>query len=131
MWIKYDPNPVRGGQEDCVIRALTMATGNTWNTVYWDLCHLGRQFGIWGNKNLVWRKYLRDFGFLQYSVPNTCPVCYTIRDFCADYPHGLYIVCTGTGDGDHVIAVKDGNYYDNWDSGDEVPVFYFHRNDKE
>lgn len=131
MWIRYDPNPVQTGRRrgDCVLRALTIATGKPWDTVYWELCHLGRQMGDWGNANDVWRKYLRDHGYFQYSVPNTCPVCYTIRDFCLDYPHGVYIVCTGARDGDHVVAVKDGNFYDSWDSGDEIPVYYFTRRD--
>ena len=131
MWTRYDPNPVQTGGKhgDCVIRALTIATGKRWDTVYWELCQVGRNFGDWGNANKVWRKYLRDHGYLQFSVPNTCPVCYTIRDFCRDYPRGVYIVCTGTRDGDHVVAVKDGSYYDSWDSGEEVPVYFFVRSD--
>jgi hypothetical protein len=28
------------------------------------------------------------------------------------------MLATGT----HVVAVIDGNYYDTWDSGDEVPI---------
>ena len=27
----------------------------------------------------------------------------------------------------HVIAVENGDYYDNWDSGDEVPIYYWER----
>ena len=131
MWLKYDPNPVpsRRKRGDCVIRALTIATDKSWDTIYWELCHLGRQFGNWGKDNVVWRQYLRDHGYLQYSVPNTCPVCYTVRDFCRDHPRGIYIVCTGLNDGDHVVAIQNGSYYDSWDSGDEVPVYFFVRSD--
>lgn len=36
MWIRYDPNPVQTGRRrgDCVLRALTIATGKTWDTEY-------------------------------------------------------------------------------------------------
>jgi len=33
------------------------------------------------------------------------------------------ILATGT----HVIAVGDGNYYDTWDSGQEVPIYYWRK----
>jgi hypothetical protein len=29
-----------------------------------------------------------------------------------------------------VVAVVDGDYYDTWDCGDEVPVYYFEREEK-
>jgi hypothetical protein len=46
---------------------------------------------------------------------------YTIRDFCRDHNKGTYILATGT----HVVAVKNGDYIDTWDSGAEIPIFYF------
>jgi hypothetical protein len=61
---------------------------------------------------------LRYNGFRKFYLPDTCPDCYTIRQFCRDNPIGKFIVGTGT----HVVAVLDGNYYDTWDSGDEVPI---------
>ena len=56
-------------------------------------------------------------------IPNTCPDCYTIADFCNDHPYGTYILATGT----HVVAVIDGDYYDTWDSGNEIPIFYWQK----
>jgi hypothetical protein len=29
------------------------------------------------------------------------------------------------------VAVSDGDYFDTWDSGDEVPVYYFEKDEKE
>jgi len=128
VWIKYDPNPVRKGDVgDCVIRALTKALGKTWDAVYWDLCILGAYYGNWGNGNEVWRRYLRDNGFRRYIVPNTCPDCYTVRDFCADHPRGVYVLSTGANGGTHVVCVVDGNYYDSWDSGNDIPIYYYFR----
>ena len=73
--------------------------------------------------NYVWSSYLQSKGFERTVIPNTCPSCYTVKDFCIDYPKGLYMLAIGN----HVVAVEDGNYYDTWDSGDEIPMFYWQK----
>ena len=73
--------------------------------------------------NKVWGNYLSSIGFERYLLPNTCPECYTVREFCHDNPEGIFILATGS----HVIAVIDGNYYDAWDSGDEMPISVWRR----
>lgn len=75
------------------------------------------------SSNAVWNAYLLDQGFVKRTIPDTCPECYRVTDFCWDYPYGEYLIATGT----HVIAVIDGNYYDTWDSGDEVPIYFYER----
>lgn len=37
------------------------------------------------------------------------------------YPRGRYIVGTGN----HAVAVVDGDYYDSWDSGNEILSFFW------
>lgn len=71
----------------------------------------------------VWGAQLRDEGFTRYIVPNSCPYCYTVKDFCSDNSEGVYVLGTGT----HAVAVIDGDYYDAWDSGDKVPLFYWRK----
>ena len=73
--------------------------------------------------NNVWPKLLKREGFKRYILPDTCPDCYTVRRFCLEHQNGQFILATGS----HVIAVIDGDYYDTWDSGDEVPIYYFTR----
>ena len=51
---------------------------------------------------------------------------YTVNDFCADHPTGTYILCI---DG-HVVTVQDGKYFDTWDSGNEIPVYYWEKENK-
>lgn len=62
-------------------------------------------------------------GFVRGNLPDTCPACYTLERFCKDFPVGTYLVATGS----HVIAVIDGDYYDTFDSGNEVVTYYFER----
>ena len=61
-------------------------------------------------------KYLEEHGFECEAVKNIGKM--TVRSFAESNPHGLFLLATGA----HVVAVVDGNYYDTWDSGNEVPV---------
>ena len=78
------------------------------------------------SSNNVWGSLLTDNGFTREIIPNTCPECYTVSDFCEDHAKGTYVLGTGT----HAVAVIDGNYYDAWDSGDEIPVYVWKKGEK-
>lgn len=52
-----------------------------------------------------------------------CPECYRVRDFARDHPYGDYIL----GPKEHAVAVIDGDWYDTWDSGATVPLYYLRR----
>lgn len=73
------------------------------------------------DSNYVWSEYLYHHGFIRTPIPDTCPQCMTVRTFCELHSEGSYILAI---DG-HVVAVVDGNYYDTWDSGDEIPIYYW------
>lgn len=77
------------------------------------------------SSNSVWSDYLRKNGFSRRAIPTNCPDCYSVREFSLDHPHGIYILGTGT----HAVAVENGNYLDAWDSGSEIPVVYFKKED--
>jgi hypothetical protein len=119
----YNPNPIKENASDCVIRMLTLVTGKSWGQAYLDLAEKGLALGDMPSSNYVWVSYLLDLGFKRYSLPNTCPDCYTIEDFAEEHPNGLFVVATGS----HVCTVIDGFYYDSWPSGREIPVFYLRR----
>ena len=73
------------------------------------------------SSNAVWAEYLRRRGYKRYVIPDSCPDCYTVKDFCRDNPQGKFLLATGS----HVVAVKDGDYFDAWDSGNEVPIYFW------
>ena len=123
MFIYYNPNPLNLHVGDCVIRAISKVTNQDWEKTYLDVVLQGYMMKDMPSANYVWGAYLMSRGFKRYIIPNTCPDCYTVRDFCADYPHGAYLLATGS----HVIAVEDGNYYDAWDSGNEMIVYYWQK----
>ena len=121
MWIEYNPNPRGRRTGDCVIRALSKVLDLDWEETFAVLTIQGFVLCDWGNANHVWGRYLRDNGFVMEPLLNTCPDCYTVRDFAKEHPNGKFVVATGT----HVVAVEDGNYYDSWDSGDEIPTYFW------
>ena len=75
------------------------------------------------SRNSVWGAVLRKNGFYRYAVSNTCPDCYTVRDFADDHPVGTYVVGTGN----HVVTIINGIVYDSWDSRNEIPQYYWTR----
>lgn len=92
MFIEYNPNPVGNNVGDCVIRAITKAMDKTWEDTYIDIVVQGFLHSDMPSSNHVWDAYLRDNGFNRYIMPNFCPDCYTIRQFCYDHPKGTYIL---------------------------------------
>ena len=123
MYRFFNPNPEGQYADDCVVRGIILLTNSDWDSVYMRLCLQGFMMHNMPSSNRVWGGYLHDIGFKRYIIPNTCPDCYTVSDFCIDNPVGDYLLATGT----HVVAVRDGDYYDTWDSGNEVPIYYWKR----
>lgn len=126
-FINYNANPVNNRVGDCVIRAISKATGNTWEEIYTKIALQGFLMSDMPSANRVWMAYLKKIGFKKYLIPDTCPDCYTVQDFCIDHPVGIYVLWVDGQQNGHVVCVVDGNYYDTWDSGDEFPIFYWRK----
>lgn len=122
-YVYYNPNPLKLSVGDCTIRAISCALNTSWKRIYTSLCIQGFLMYDMPSANRVWGQFLKLKGFKKFQIPDTCPDCYTIRDFCYDYPIGTYILGTG----EHVVCIKNGDYFDSWDSGNEIPIYYFKR----
>lgn len=123
MYKFFNPNPAGKRANDCTIRAISKATDQAWTDVYVGVFIKGFEMKDMPASNAVWSAYLIEHGFTREAIPNTCPDCYTVKDFADDHAKGVYVLGTGS----HAIAVVDGDYYDSWDSGDEIPIYYFRR----
>lgn len=122
-YVYYNPNPLKLSVGDCTIRAISRALNMSWTRTYLSLTIQGLLMYDMPSANRVWGQFLRSKNFKKFQLPDTCPDCYTIRDFCYDYSYGTFVVGTG----EHVVCVVDGNYFDSWDSGNEIPIYYFKR----
>lgn len=124
MWMRVNPNPRRKEAADCVVRAICFALNMNWYDVYDDLCELGRRECNMPSADAVWGRYLQMRGCKPFLLPKNCPMCVTVDEFTKRYTKGRYIIGTGS----HAVAVIDGDYYDSWDSGDEVPSYFWRVN---
>ena len=120
-YIFFNPNPLGKRVGDCVVRAVAKLTEQDWETVYRGIAQAGFELCDMPSSNAVWAAYLKQLGYRRFVIPDTCPNCYTVRDFCFDNPRGRFLLATGS----HVVTVINGNHYDAWDSGNEIPVYYW------
>jgi hypothetical protein len=121
MWMRCNVNPAHKDVPDCVIRAVAVALNLPWIQVSDELYDVARSEYSVTCDDHVWGKYLYMKGFIPFLLPETCPECITIEQFTRMYPKGIYIIGTGS----HAVAVIDGDYYDSWDSGKEIPSFFW------
>jgi hypothetical protein len=123
MFIPTNPNPNNKYTGDCVIRAICIAEDKEWDDVYLELMVKGYAMKDMIESNELWNSYLHGLGYSRYIIPDSCPDCYSVREFAQDHPQGRYILGTGT----HAVAVINGNYYDTWDSGHKVPIYFWRK----
>lgn len=122
-WMSFNANPNSKRVGDCTVRAISRVLDQDWYDTYLGLCVQGYEMADMPSANHVWGAYLKRRGFVRESIPDSCPDCYTVSMFCEDHPRGRYILALYG----HVIAVVDGEYFDTWDSGDEIPLYYWKR----
>jgi len=126
-YVYYNPNPRnRKNVGDCTVRAVSKALDISWETAYIDLVMQGYYLADMPSSNLVMSSYLHSKGFSKHVIDDLCPDCYSVKDFADEHSKGTYILGTGT----HVVCVINGNYFDSWDSGDEIPVYYYAKENK-
>ena len=121
MYIFYNPNPLGKKTTDCVVRALSKVFNVDWITAYDMIDAIVREEYEMPSSNTLWEEVLLRNGFEKKLLPHTCPRCITVRQFSQMFPNDIYVVCTGS----HVVAVEYGDFFDAWDSGDEVVSYYF------
>jgi len=125
MWEFYEPNPVRTGAIDCATRAISKALDISWEKAYVMLSVNGFLMGNDPASDEIWGSVLRQHGFKRYIVPDYCPDCYTVEDFCKDHPRGTYVVKSEN----HVATIRGGTLYDSWPSQDKIVQFFWTRED--
>ena len=126
MYRSFNANPDLNRVGDCTVRAISFALNQSWETTFIEMAIEGLIMSDMPSANHVWGAYLRRKGFKRRLIPESCPDQYTVRDFCRDNPKGVYILALSG----HVVPVVDGNYYDTWDSGDKIPLYYWMEEEK-
>ena len=121
MFENYNPNPTGKNVGDCAVRAISKALDQSWDETYIGLALQGYLMGDMPSANAVWGAYLRRKGMRRHLIPEECPDGYTVNDFAEDHPQGTFILALSS----HVVCVKDGTIFDSWNSGGEVPIYFW------
>ena len=122
-YIEFNENPDKKRVGDCVVRAIATAAQKSWERVYLDLAIEGLCLHDMPTANRVWGSYLRRIGWERCALPNACPDCYTVAEFAADNPNGVFIVAADS----HAVCVANGDWFDTWNSGEVIPLYYWKR----
>lgn len=123
MFCRYNPNPGGKSVGDCTVRAISKALGQDWETTFVELALQGYLMGDMPSANAVWGAYLRKKGFARRILPDSCPDCYTVSNFAEEHPNGTYILALSG----HVVCVCNGDWCDTWNSGNEIPIYFWER----
>lgn len=123
MWVEFNSNPLGKRVGDCAVRAVGKAIGQNWTDTYIGLSAEGIALRDMPSSNYVWGMYLKKFGFEEHMIPSICPNCVTVSQFAEEHPKGRYVL----GCQNHTVACIDGSYFDSWDSGSEIVLFYFEK----
>ena len=121
--MKYNPNPVGRSVGDCSVRAIAKALSTDWKTAFILIVAMAYDMADMPSSNSVWGNVLAENGFKRSAIPDECPECYTAEDFINDHPRGVYVL----GFGNHVATASDGILFDSWDSSQEIPQYYWHK----
>ena len=105
------------------MRAIAKAMECGWDEVYAGIALEGYIMCDMPTANHVWGAYLSRKGFKRRFVSDNCSECYTVADFAAEHSKGTYILAISG----HVVCVINGDWYDTWDSGAEIPIYYWQR----
>lgn len=126
MYRNLNLNPIGKAHNDCLVRAIALIMEMPWEKALMDLTQYGMLIYSMPNDDDTATLYLKEKGFVRRSLPTDCPVCFSIKDFCRDHPTGEYIVLTSN----HAVPVIDGFYYDAFDSGNEIVMYYWERREE-
>lgn len=117
MWIYYNPNPKGKNTGDCAVRALSKALNTDWEHAKLQLDAYSMVEAEVETSDIVWSRILAENGFDMIAL--YCGDGCTLESFCQRNQEGIFVVKLPN----HVVCVVDGNYYDSWDSGKEVPLY--------
>ena len=121
MFKYYNPNPCHKRVGDCTVRALSKVLDQDWKETFIELAVFAYMLCDMPTSNNVWGYYLKSKNYKRFIIPDDGIENYSVEQFCQDYPEGTYLLALQS----HVIAVKDGDFFDTWDSSGEVPIFYW------
>lgn len=118
----YNANPHNRFASDCAIRAIALATDQSWETVYKDLYDIGLKYGFMPNEKNSIHRYLTKLGWVKMKEPRDfMNKKMMVKDFIRKNKETL-IIYAGT---EHLVTARGGKVYDTWDSSRQTMHTYY------
>ena len=117
-WKKYNPNPQSKNIGDCTLRSYCAAFGISWEQAFDIASQIAKENAsmIQYVADKVLKEHFlceEDETYNKKTIKSKDRI--TINEFAMSHPYGTYILHTNR----HQVTVKNGEYWDSWDSGDK------------
>ena len=109
MFRYYNANPRHRNVNDCTVRAISLATGRSWDETYSELSDFAQSQAIMPDEILYIDEYLDRRYRKMSTYSESAPV--TVGDFVNIHNEGIYLI-TMAG---HITCAIDGCIYDTFD----------------
>lgn len=121
-YVKRNVNPKGKSTSDCVVRAIAIATGKSWEEVYNVLCETGRRMCMMPNSKGVYADYLESIGWLKNKMPrHASGTRFKVSELADTYRRATMIVevCG------HLTVISDCMLTDTWNCGKKCVYNYY------
>jgi hypothetical protein len=122
-FIKQNVNPKNRKVGDCVVRAIAVASGKTWDEVFDGLCLLAKQEKAMPNSKEVFEIYLQQIGFKKHKMPRKANGSKYIAGEWASQIKGVAVIQVAR----HLTAAVEQSIVDIWDCGGKSVYNYYTR----
>lgn len=114
MFRYYNANPRGRHVNDCTVRAISLATGRTWDATYKELSDFAQAQAIMLDDVI----YIDEFLSRNFTKVNDRFIHpqITVGDFVHRHPKGIYLI-TMAG---HITCAIDGVIYDTFDPSSRI-----------
>ena len=90
MYKYYNANPLGRRVHDCTVRAISLATGRSWDETYRELSNFAQQLAVMPDDVKYIDEYLENNFEKIYYCSQNCKV--SVGDFIASQPNGIYLI---------------------------------------
>ena len=122
IYKEYNANPKNRKTSDCVVRALTIATGKDYKTIYTELFNISLENGYFLNEKRVEDVLLEREGFKKQKQPRKIDgTKYKVKEVLQ--LTNAYIIVIRVAH--HLTVVKDGVLLDIWNCSEKTINNYY------
>lgn len=112
MFQYYNANPRGRNVNDCTVRAISLATGRTWDATFQELSKFAQAQAIMPDEV----EYIDEYLVRRFEKICGCRTGprITVGEFVYENPKGIYLITMS----EHITCAIDGKIFDTFDPSD-------------